>query len=223
MCAAPSSAPERPVLLEDHLGMTLREWIERYQSQIVTKQLRYKGVRIWKNVLDLWTYQELIFETRPTVVVEIGAKHGGSLLWFSDVMRALRGGRVVSIDLVRPEIELPDNAVFVQGSSLDAQVFSAVQSACGHEPVMVVADADHRAEHVLAELRTYSPLVGEGCYYVVEDGIVDVMDWKQFCPGPAEAVQRFVAECDEFEIDRSREKFILTYNPGGFLRRVSDA
>ena len=73
MCAAPSSAPERPVFLEDHLGMTLREWIERYQSQIVTKQLRYKGVRIWKNVLDLWTYQELIFETRPTVVVETGA------------------------------------------------------------------------------------------------------------------------------------------------------
>jgi len=207
-------------MLEDHLDMTLREWVEHYQTRIVTQQLRYRGVPIWKNVLDLWVYQEIIHRTSPAAVVEIGTKHGGSLLWFSDVMRNV-GGRVVSVDLVRPDLELPDNAVFVEGNSVDPGTVDEVRRACADDRAMVVADSDHRAEHVLEELRVYSPLVAEGCYYVVEDGIVDAMRWERYCPGPAVAVQRFLAECDEFEADPHCEKFILTYNPGSFLRRVA--
>jgi cephalosporin hydroxylase len=208
-------------MLDDHLDMTLREWLERYQARIVTEQLHYRGVPIWKNVLDLWVYQEIIHRTRPRVVVEIGAKHGGSLLWFSDVMRTVADGRVISIDLRRPDLDIPDNVVFVEGHSVDPKTISEVKKACADDRVMVVADSDHAAEHVYHELRAYSPLVAEGCYYVVEDGIVDAMQWKQYCPGPAVAVGRFLAECDDFEVDPDCEKFILTYNPGSFLRRVS--
>jgi cephalosporin hydroxylase len=69
-------------------------------------------------------------------------------------------------------------------------------------------------------MRLYGPLVSEGCYFVAEDGIVDVMEWKSYTPGPAVAAQQFVSETDEFVIDRSREKFLLTYAPTGFLKRV---
>jgi len=68
----------------------------------------------------------------------------------------------------------------------------------------------------------YAPMVAVGCYFVVEDGIVDVMDWSQYQPGPLAAVQRFLQASDSFVIDESREKFILTYAPGGFLKRVRD-
>ncbi len=72
----------------------------------------------------------------------------------------------------------------------------------------------------MEELRLYGPLITRGCYFIVEDGIVDVMEWRKFTPGPLVAVERFLAETADFEIDREREKFILTYAPAGFLKRV---
>ena len=85
---------------------------------------------------------------------------------------------------------------------------------------MVIADGNHAADHVLQELRLYGPLVSVGCYFIAEDGIVDVMEWKEFIPGPLIAVQCFLQENSDFEIDSAREKFILTYAPSGFLKRV---
>lgn len=86
-----------------------------------------------------------------------------------------------------------------------------------------MADGNHAAAPVLQEMRLYVPLIAEGCYFIAEDGIVDVMDWKEHTPGPLVAVRQFVAETDEFEIDRTREKFLLTYAPDGFLKRVKPA
>ena len=35
-----------------------------------------------------------------------------------------------------------------------------------------------------------------------------------------EAVQDFLKERDDFGVDRSREKFLFSFNPGGWLRKV---
>jgi cephalosporin hydroxylase len=84
----------------------------------------------------------------------------------------------------------------------------------------VILDSDHERDHVLNELRLYAPLVSAGSYLIVEDSNVNghpvVSD---FGPGPAEAVEQFLAETEEFEVDRSREKFFLTFNPSGYLRK----
>ena len=48
--------------LAANLEMTLREWIERYQREIVFERIQYRGVPAWKNALDLWIYQEIIWE-----------------------------------------------------------------------------------------------------------------------------------------------------------------
>jgi cephalosporin hydroxylase len=69
-------------------------------------------------------------------------------------------------------------------------------------------------------MRLYTPLISEGAYFIAEDGIVDVMEWKEYTPGPMVAAQRFLAETDEFTLDREPEKFLLTYAPGGFLKRI---
>jgi cephalosporin hydroxylase len=87
--------------------------------------------------------------------------------------------------------------------------------------VMVVLDSDHSAAHVLDELRAYAPLVTPGSYLVVEDTNINghpVFD--SFGPGPTEAVTKFLDESSAFVVDRSREKFLLTFNPSGWLRRV---
>jgi cephalosporin hydroxylase len=63
--------------------------------------------------------------------------------------------------------------------------------------------------------------VSPGSYLVVEDTNINghpvLPGWG---PGPLEAVQKFLTETDEFAVDDSREKFLLTFNPHGYIRRV---
>jgi cephalosporin hydroxylase len=202
------------------LEMTLREWTERYQQEIATRQVRYRGVLAWKNVLDLWIVQEIIHESQPEVVIEIGCKFGGTTLWLSDTMKTVAQGKVISVDLKAPSILLPENVHFVEGNSIGKQTVATISAMTKGKRSMVIADGNHAADHVLEELRLYGPLVAVGCYFIAEDGIVDVMEWEKFTPGPLRAVQRFLQESTDFEIDRSREKFLLTYAPSGFLKCV---
>jgi cephalosporin hydroxylase len=208
--------------LERNLDMTLRDWVERYQREIVFEQVRYRGVLAWKNVLDLWVVQEIIWETGVDTVIEIGVGHGGTTLWLSDLLANFRGAnaRVISIDLEAPAIALPENVRFIRGDSIAPATVAEAKSLSAGRKTMVIADGDHAAKHVLAEMRLYGPLVSEGCYFVAEDGIIDVMEWESYTPGPSVAAKEFVRENDEFVIDRSREKFLLTYAPNGFLKRV---
>jgi cephalosporin hydroxylase len=209
--------------LDSHLDMTLREWIERYQTRIVLEHVHYRGVMSWKNVLDLWIVQEIIDETKPDAVIEIGVKHGGTTLWLSDVLKVRGDGIVIALDINRPPIEFPSNVHFLLGDSIAPETVAKVKALCAGRRVMVVADGNHAAAHVLQEMRHYCPLIAMGCYFISEDGIVDVMDWKQFTPGPMVAAHQFAAETNEFVIDRSREKFLITYAPDGFLKRVREA
>lgn len=211
--------------LETCLDMTLREWIERYQQKLVFERVHYRGVPTWKNVLDLWVYQEIISETGVEVVIEIGARHGGTTLWLSDLLGNFRGesATVISIDLERPALELPANVHFICGDSIAAETIAETRSVCRGRRTLLIADGNHAADHVLQEMRLYGPLISEGSYFIAEDGIVDVMEWKEYTPGPLVAAQRFLSETDDFVLDRSREKFLLTYAPGGFLKRIRSA
>jgi cephalosporin hydroxylase len=209
-----------PTPLGRSLDMSLREWIEYYQGDLVTKQVHYRGVPTWKNVFDLWVIQEIIHDTQPEIVVEIGCKFGGTTLWLSDMMKTVASGSVISVDLNRPRIALPENVQFLEGDSIAPGTVAHVASLRGDQRTMLLADGNHAADHVFQELLRYGPMVALGCYFVVEDGIVDVMDWPQYQPGPLVAVQRFLSENSSFVKDERREKFILTYAPGGFLKRV---
>ena len=211
--------------LRANLNMTLREWVDRYQREVVFENVHYRGVLTWKNVLDLWTYGEIIWETGVDTIVEIGVRHGGTTLWLADTLRNFRGDNslVIAIDIDPQPIDFPPNVHFIRGDSIAPETVAEVSRLCGGRRPMVLADGNHAADHVLEELRLYAPLVPEGCYFIAEDGIVDIMDWEAYTPGPAAAANRFVAENDEFIIDRSREKFLLTYAPDGFVKRVKPA
>jgi cephalosporin hydroxylase len=87
--------------------------------------------------------------------------------------------------------------------------------------VMVVLDSDHHRDHVLEEMRSYGPLVTRGSYLVVEDTCVNGNPVEEgFGPGPMEAVDEFLREDARFAVDRGAEKFMMTFNPRGYLRRV---
>jgi cephalosporin hydroxylase len=106
---------------------------------------------------------------------------------------------------------------YLTGSSVDPDVVARVrESVQPNERVMVVLDARHHHDHVLEELRAYGPLVTAGNYMIVED--TNLNSWRDdVAPGPLEAVRDYLAEDRSFTIDRSREKFKMTFNPNGYL------
>ena len=86
----------------------------------------------------------------------------------------------------------------------------------------MILDSNHAMPHVLQECRVYSEFVTPGSYLIVEDTNINGHPvFPHSGPGPMEAVRAFLAENPDFHADRSREKYLLSFNPGGFLRRTS--
>jgi len=180
------------------------------------------GVPAQKCAFDLWVYQELLHELRPAVIVECGTANGGSALFLASICDLLEHGEVITVDIAdEPGRPSHERITYLSGSSTEPEMVERVkQLVASRAPVIVILDSDHSRDHVLNELRLYAPLVSPGSYLIVEDSNINghpvVPD---FGPGPAEAVTQFLSETDQFEIDRSREKFFLTFNPSGYLRK----
>jgi cephalosporin hydroxylase len=180
------------------------------------------GTQALKNPLDLWVYQEIIFETKPELVVETGTYRGGSALYLASLCDLVGRGEVVSIDIEPSRDDYPEHPriTYLAGrSSTDPIVVEEVRERAGERPLLVILDSDHSQAHVEAELAAYAPLVPVGCYVIVEDSNIGRIR-KDLMPGPLEAVEAFLAQSDEFVIDSEREKFLITFNPSGYLRRV---
>jgi cephalosporin hydroxylase len=190
------------------------------------KDTFFLGVRTAKCPLDMWVYQEILWETRPDLIIECGTAWGGSALFFASIFDLLGGGEVVTIDIAGHD-EIPGRPehpriTYLTGSSTAPDIVAAVRErAATAQRTMVVLDSDHSYAHVRQELEEYSGLVSPGCYLVVEDTNVNGHPVvPEFGPGPGEAAAEWSSQSTDFERDPSREKFMLTFNPGGYLRRT---
>ena len=194
-----------------------------YNASQTWENTFWLGVPTQKLPLDLWVYQEILWELKPDLVIEAGTYKGGSALFFASIMDLIGKGRVVTIDLQHPEA-LPqhDRITYLLGSSISEEIISEVrQLAKGAETVMVVLDSDHSTAHVFEEIRHYHDLVTPGSYLIVEDtNLAGHPVRPDFPSGPMEAVEAFLEQTDTFVADRSREKYFVSLNPKGYLRRL---
>jgi cephalosporin hydroxylase len=183
------------------------------------------GVRALKNPFDAWIYQEIIYEVKPDVIVEIGSAEGGSTLYFANLLDILRKGRVISVDIDRTKYKIKHKRIItVTGNSSSPGIISKVTKFCKGKSVLIIHDADHSKNQVLNDLNNYSPLVSIDSYFIVEDSIVDLfkpgVDFGDYREGPLAAVEEFLDKNNNFVADAKRERYILTYNPMGFLKRI---
>lgn len=182
-------------------------------------------VPLVKTPTDMLAFQQIISETRPDLIVETGVYVGGSALLFASIQDLLGiDGRVIAVDVdlsvVNDRVREHPRIELIEGSSTDPEIVSRIRSEARGKRVMVDLDADHRAHHVLEELRLYSPLVTPGCYLVVEDGFLGGRPVRpDAVPGPSEALEAWLGDDPPFEVDRWRERYLLTQNPRGYLRR----
>lgn len=192
---------------------------------------------------DMVRIQEVVFDIKPDFIVETGIAHGGSLVFYATLCKAMEHGHVIGVDIeIRPHNKKAINEHFlkpyittIEGDSTSQETFDAVRRLIpAGSTVVVMLDSNHTKEHVLKELRLYSGLVSIGSYIVVMDGIMSKVvgaprsspDWAWDNPMAASKV--FVAINPNFEIVEPEFLFNegqitdrVTYWPGAYLKRVS--
>lgn len=207
--------------LEQSAGLSLYQALDILQTRIVTGTT-YFGVPTQKNPMDFWIYQEIIWERPPDVIVEIGNNCGGSALALAHLLDQIGHGRIIGVDLTHTRIHERARAhpriEFIEGPGVDRAGDVRARIAPG-DRVMVIEDSSHTYENTLGVLRAYAGLVQPGDYFIVEDSICHHGLEVGPNPGPFEAIEAFLGENADFETDRSREGFLITWNPKGFLRR----
>jgi cephalosporin hydroxylase len=196
-----------------------------YNSRLPYGNTHWLGTLVDKNPLDLWIYQEIIYEIKPDLIVEAGTFKGGSALYMANLMDNIGHGKLITIDIEKqPGLPVHPRIQYLLGSSTSSEIVDNVKKAIGPgDKVMVVLDSDHRSFHVLKELLIYSKIVTKGSYLIVEDTDVNGHPvFPDYGPGPMEALQEYLKDHSDLEIDKSREKFFVTFNPSGYLRKVKD-
>jgi cephalosporin hydroxylase len=200
-------------------------------------EVTWLGVPIIQLPEDILMVQELVWKTRPDVIVESGVAHGGALILYASVLELLGRGRVIGVDIEirkynRLAIEshpMAGRISLIEGSSVAPATLDAVRGQIRPgQRTMVMLDSNHTKDHVRQELELYAPLVSPGSYLVVFDAVMTmVADAPNGKPGwtddnPRAAVSEFLAVHPEFAIDHAYERLATTYCRDGFLRRLED-
>ena len=223
-------------------GMTFSEMaaLNKY-----TYNFTWLGVPIIQHPQDMVVMQELIWQIRPTVIIETGIAHGGSLLFYASLLKILGEGKVIGVDLeIRPHnrerIEnhpMSESIVLVEGDSVLESTTSLIGPMISDEDVvLVVLDSKHTHNHVLKELNLYSKFVTPNSYCVVFDTTHEYMDPAvvrilqeeyRYSPwglgsNPATAIDAFLVDNSNFKRDLKWDGQTLISNcQGGFLKRVT--
>jgi|SRR5450631_609146 cephalosporin hydroxylase len=209
--------------MEENLDMPMSKVLQVIQDRILTKTT-YFGIQTLKSPIDFWIYQEIIFEKKPDVIIEIGNNRGGSTLALAHICDLLESGRIIGLDISHAHV--PENVkkhpriTLIEGDA--CQSFEKVRGLIlKEENVLVIEDSAHTYDNTLKVLMTYSILIKPGDYFIVEDSICHHGLLAGPKPGPYEAIETFVNANSDFEIDRDRESFLITWNPKGYLKRRS--
>jgi cephalosporin hydroxylase len=238
-----SDRVERPLYSSEAFAHLSRMWIKVGWDRKYSYGFTWMGRPIIQLPEDIIRIQEAIYRVRPDVIVETGVAHGGSLILYASLCKAMDHGRVVGVDIeIRPHNraaieahELSKFITLIQGSSVASDTLDRVkQNIRPQDRVLVILDSNHSRAHVAEELALYSPLVTVGSYIVATDGIMnDVYDvphgqpsWRE--DNPSAAAIEFATSHPEFRLepppfvfDETLDSPRLTYWPDAYLRRLS--
>ncbi len=233
---------ELPLYSDEAFEIISQQWVVVGWNQKYPYTFSWLGRPIIQLPEDLIRIQEVIFRVKPDVIVETGVAHGGSLVFYASLCKAMNKGRVIGIDVdIRPHNrkaieshELFPLITLIEGSSTDPVVVSMVEKQIRPgDTVLIVLDSCHSKEHVLKELDTYHKLVSQGSYIVAADGIMRFLhdvprgnpEWTS--DNPVEAVREFASKHPEFVVEQPEWPFNestlrknVTHWNNGFLRRV---
>ncbi len=196
------------------------------------------GLPIIQMPEDIVALQEIIWTTKPTVVIETGVARGGSVIFLASMLRLTGEGRVIGIEIdLRPHNReaifshpLARTIEIIDGSSVAEETLHAVRARISpNDRVMVILDSNHTHEHVYNELKLYSQLVTTGQFLIVADTVIEDIPAQDHRPrawgpgnNPSTALDSFMRETSAFVRDLYiNGKLLISSSPRGYLRRIS--
>jgi len=203
-------------------------------------QTKWLGEPILNLPQDMFALQEIIYNTKPKFIIELGVAWGGSLLFYATLMDLFGGSQIIGVDTYIPEDlkerlnshgKLSEKLTLINGSSISSETISQIKLIVGNcRDVMISLDSHHTHDHVLKELELYAPFVGKGFYLICGDTIIEDIPkqhhrHRPWGPGnnPKTALEQFLKKNKRFEIDKELEnKLLFTCNPGGYLLCISN-
>jgi cephalosporin hydroxylase/glycosyltransferase involved in cell wall biosynthesis len=216
----PDGRPTAPSPIPDELTA---DFTDAFWHSLAWRETTWLGRRVYKAPTDLVVYQELIHRLRPDWIIETGTGGGGRALFFGSVCELIDHGQVLSVDH-RHADDLPRHhrITYIEGVAHDAGTVRRVNEIVGASPhALLVLGSCGSVLRTIDEFHAYHGLVPVGSYVIVEETIVNGHPvWPGFGPGPFEATKRILAASGNFAADPKMEKFALTFNPSGFLRRL---
>jgi len=216
-----------------------KDWTKASMDNEYVYNFQWMGRPIIQFPQDILALQEIIWKTKPNLIIETGIAHGGSLIFSASMLELLdNNGQVLGIDIDirshnRKEIEnhpMSKRISLLEGSSIDQNIIDKVyEFAKGKNSIMVILDSMHTHDHVLAELQAYGSLVSKNNYLVVLDTFVEDLPRNYFDNrpwdvgnNPKTAVHQYLKSNTNFEKDRTyQDKLMITVAPDGFLKRIS--
>jgi len=225
-------------------------WVKVGWDQKYIYSFSWLGRPIIQSPEDMLRMQEVIYDIKPSLIIETGIAHGGSLIYYASILNAIGKGKVVGIDIdIREhnrkaieEHDLFSCIDLIEGSSIALETFKKVEELVNpNDKVIVILDSAHDYDHVLREIELYSSLVSVGSYIVVTDGsqeyLGDTPRAKEVYPGyaetweknnPKKAAEDFVLNNDQYEIieplfpfNESDLNFRITLWPSAFIKKIS--
>jgi len=220
-----------------HLNQLSRRWFDKSFKYEYSFHFRWLDRPIIQFPQDIVALQEIIWKVKPDLIIETGIAHGGSIIFSASMLELIGSGEVLGIDIDirqhnRAEIEkhpMYKRITMIEGSSIKNNVVKKVyQQAKGKKKVMVLLDSCHTHEHVLKELKLYSPLVRKDSYIVVFDTMIEEMPENSFPKrpwykgnNPKTAVKEFLKNNKRFKVDKEiQNKLLISSCPDGYLKCV---
>ena len=191
-----------------------RAWL---LSELSDSRMKWMGLRIQKNPIDMWIYQDIIYQNKPDFLIECGTAFAGSACYFASLFEVMGNGNVITIDIGKSEeyIEqipdrLKDRVEFFRGPTNHEYILSEIDKMVNGKKVMVVLDSAHDAANVYGEMIAYHNIVTPGQYMVIED---------IYQGGPGKAIGTYMEKYDDLEIVHDYDFFEDSFNFGGYLRK----
>ena len=217
-----------------------KKWIFNSINHEYSYHFNWLGVPVIQYPQDLMAMQEIIWQTKPDIIIETGVARGGSLIFYASILNMIqKSGLVIGIDIdirnhnkiIIKTHHLSKKIKLIEGSSTDMNTIDKVKKIIKQKKkILVILDSNHTHDHVFQELLLYSPFVKKNGYMVVFDSIIEDMPsklvknrpWKKG-NNPKTAVHEFLKKNSRFQIDKEIEnKLLITVAPDGYLKCIKD-
>lgn len=221
------------------------EWMIYAEKYKYVYNFTWMGIPIIKYPNDIIALQEILWETKPDLVIETGIAHGGSIIFLASILSMInKTSKVIGIDLeirkhnlkmIKQNNFYKKNITLIESSSTDPNLIKKLRKRCRGKKVMVILDSAHSHDHVLKELEIYSTLVSKNQFLIVEDtfeeyypkdfflhlGTSKVRPETNKGNNPQTALNKFLKNNKKFSISNEYNKKLgISQNFDSYLKKI---